>query len=80
MTTLVAKPHQLAEVAGLAASLAARIIEKQVEGVTICPGLFRHLVQAAQILMDNGAPWPPSVELIVMEVSRRVAVDQGRRE
>ena len=67
----------MAEIAGLAASMAALIVEKQVEGETIAPELFQHLVRAAQILLDNGVPWPPSVELVVSEVGRRVVARHG---
>jgi hypothetical protein len=67
----------MAEIAGLAASMAALIVEKQVEGKPITPELFRHLVRAAQILLDNGVPWPPSVELVVSEVGRRVVARHG---
>ncbi len=73
MTTSGEQPKQMAEIAGLAASLAERIIEKHKAGTTIPPELFRMLVQAARILLDNGVPWPPAVEFLIMEVGRRVA-------
>lgn len=66
------QPEKLGEIAGLAASLADRILEKHQAGTTIPPELFRMLVRAARILHDNGVAWPPSVEFLVMEVGRRV--------
>jgi hypothetical protein len=64
--------HKMAEIAGLAASLADRILEKHEAGQSIPPELFRMLVRAARILHDNDVSWPPSVEFLVMEVGKRV--------
>jgi hypothetical protein len=66
------QPNRMAEIAGLAASLADRILEKHEAGTSIPPELFRMLVQAARILHDNGVAWPPSVDFLVMEVGKRI--------
>ncbi len=66
------QPGQMSEIAGLAASLADRILEKHAAGSTIPPDLFRMLVRAARVLHDGGVPWPPSVDFLIMEVGRRV--------
>ncbi|MCJ2022304.1 MULTISPECIES: hypothetical protein [unclassified Methylobacterium] len=62
----------MAEVAGLAAAIADRILDQHVAGASIPPEQFRMLVRAARMLLDNGVPWPPSVEHVVMEVARRL--------
>ncbi|MDQ0449197.1 hypothetical protein [Methylobacterium aerolatum] len=62
----------MTEIAGLASSLADRILEKHAAGTTIPPDLFRMLVRAARVLHDGGIPWPPSVDFLIMEVGRRV--------
>ena len=72
------RAYHMVEIAGLAASMAALIVEKQIESVPISPKLFRHLVHAAQILLDNGVPWPHSVKVVVAEVGQRI-VDAGAR-
>lgn len=69
-------PNKLAEVAGLAAAIADRILEQHEAGATIPPEQFRMLVSAARMLLDNDVPWPPSVTYLVMEVARRVAEDE----
>lgn len=69
--------NKMAEIAGLAASLADRILEKHAAGTSIPPELFKMLVRAARILHDHRVPWPPSVEFVVMEVGRRVAEAQA---
>lgn len=74
------QPQKMAEIAGLAASLAERIFEKHQAGISIPPELFRMLVRAARILLDNGVPWPPVVELLVTEVGRRVAATVSDKE
>lgn len=65
-------PDKLAEVAGLAAAIADRILDQHAAGTSIPPEQFRMLVRAARMLLDNGVPWPPSVEHVVMEVARRL--------
>lgn len=72
MTDTGGEPDKMGEIAGLAASLADRILEKHETGTSIPPDLFRMLVRAARILLDNGVAWPPSVDFLVMEVGRRV--------
>lgn len=72
MTEASGQPHKMAEVAGLAAAIADRILEQHEAGMTIPPEQFRMLIHAARMLLDNGVPWPPSVEYIVMEVAKRV--------
>ncbi len=66
------QPNKMAEVAGLAAAIADRILEQQAAGKSIPPEQFRMLVHAARMLLDNGVAWPPSVEHLVMEVGKRV--------
>lgn len=65
-------PDKMAEVAGLAAAIADRILEQHEAGTSIPPEQFRMLVRAARMLLDNDVPWPPSVEHVVMEVARRL--------
>ena len=65
-------PNKMAEVAGLAAAIADRILEQHEAGTSIPPEQFRMLVRAARMLLDNDVPWPPSVTFLVMEVARRV--------
>lgn len=72
MTASGDQTKQMAEIAGLAASMAERILEKHEAGTSIPPELFRMLVRAARILLDNGVPWPPVVDFLVMEVGKRV--------
>ncbi|MCJ2095783.1 hypothetical protein MKK67_25265 [Methylobacterium sp. J-072] len=62
----------MAEVARLATAIADRILEQNAAGTTIPPEQFTMLVRAARMLLDNGAPWPPSVEIVLMEVARRI--------
>lgn len=62
----------MAEVAGLAAAIADRILDQHEAGMSIPPEQFRMLVRAARMLLDNGVPWPPSVEHVVTEVARRL--------
>jgi hypothetical protein len=66
------EPDKMAEVAGLAAAIADRILDQHEAGASIPPEQFRMLVRAARMLLDNGVPWPPSVEHVVMEVARRL--------
>ncbi|MCJ2052101.1 hypothetical protein [Methylobacterium sp. J-070] len=72
MTEPGGQPNKMAEVAGLAASIADRILEQHGAGTSIPPEQFRMLVQAAKMLLDNGVQWPPSVAYLVMEVEKRV--------
>lgn len=65
-------PDRMAEVAGLAAAIADRILEQHEAGTSIPPEQFRMLVRAARMLLDNNVPWPPSVTFLVMDVARRV--------
>ena len=65
-------PNKMAEVAGLAAAIADRILEQHEAGTSIPPEQFRMLVRAARMLLDNDIPWPPSVTFLVMEVARRI--------
>ncbi|MCJ2056816.1 hypothetical protein MKL09_09645 [Methylobacterium sp. J-048] len=62
----------MAEVARLATAIADRILEQNAAGITIPPEQFTMLVRAARMLLDNGAPWPPSVEQVLMEVARHI--------
>ncbi len=62
----------MAEVAGLAAAIADRILDQHAAGTSIPPEQFRMLVRAARMLLDNEVPWPPSVEHVVMEVAQRL--------
>ncbi|WP_244537041.1 hypothetical protein [Methylobacterium pseudosasicola] len=64
-------PEKLAEVAGLATALADRILEQHAAGTTIPTNQFHMLVNATRMLQDNGVPWPPSVEHVLMEVAKR---------
>ena len=64
-------PDRLAEIAGLAAAIADRILQKHEAGASIPPSHFHMLVDAARILQNNGAPWPPSVEKVLMGVAKR---------
>ena len=64
-------PDRLAEIAGLATAIADRILEQHAAGTSIPPVQFTMLVNAARMLQDNGVPWPPSVESVLMEVARR---------
>lgn len=77
------QPNKMAEVSGLAAAIADHILEKQGAGASIPPEQFRMLVSATLMLENNGMPWPPSVENVVMEVAKRVedarAVDADPR-
>lgn len=71
MTSSVVKPNKMTEIASLAALIATSIVEKQIEGSLIPPEHFRLLVRAAQILLDNEVSWPPSVDIVLSEVSKR---------
>ena len=62
----------MAEVAGLTTAISDRILEQNDAGLPIPPEHFRMLVQAARMLLDNGVPWPPSLERVIMEVAQRV--------
>jgi ABC-type oligopeptide transport system substrate-binding subunit len=64
--------EKMAEVAGLAAAIADRILEQNEAGTSIPPEQFRMLVRAARMLLDSDVPWPPSVAYVVLEVARRV--------
>jgi hypothetical protein len=66
------EPDKLADVARLATAVAERILEQNEAGTTIPPEQFIMLVRAAKMLHDNNAPWPPSVEHVLMEVAKRV--------
>ena len=66
------RPDKMAEVAGLAAAIADRILEQHEAGTLIPPEQFRMFVRAAQMLLDNCVSWPSSVEHLVTEVARRV--------
>jgi hypothetical protein len=66
------QPGKLKEVAGLAAAIADRILERHEAGSPIAPEQFRMLVRAAQMLFDNGVQWPPAVAHVILEVARRV--------
>ncbi|MCJ2144205.1 hypothetical protein [Methylobacterium sp. E-066] len=72
MTGSHAEPDKIAEVARLATAIADRILEQHSAGATIPPEQFTMLVRAARMLLDNGAPWPTSVEHLLMEVARRI--------
>ena len=75
MTAANDQPNKLAEVAGLAAAIADRILEQHEAGTSIPPEQFRMLISAARMLFDNGVPWPPSVEYLVMDVAKRAEED-----
>lgn len=64
--------NKMAEVAGLAAGIADRILQQHEAGTSIPPEHFRMLVQAARMLLDNGVQWPLSVAYLVTEVERRI--------
>ena len=72
MTEAIAQPDKMAEVAGLAAAIADRILEQHEADIAIPPDQFRMLVRAARMLLDNGVPWPPVVERVIMDVAKRV--------
>ena len=72
MTEAIAQPDKMAEVAGLAAAIADRILEQHEADMSIPPDQFRMLVRAARMLLDNGVPWPPAVEHVIMEGAKRV--------
>lgn len=72
MTEAVAPPDKMVEVAGLAAAIADRILEQHEADTAIPPDQFRMLIRAARMLLDNGVPWPPAVEHVIMEVAKRV--------
>lgn len=72
MTEAGDQPSKMAEVAGLAAAIADRILEQHEAGISVPPEQFTMLVRAARMLLGNGVPWPPSVEHVVMEVAKRV--------
>lgn len=72
MTSGSGQSDKMAEVAGLAAAIADRILEQHEAGTSIPPEQFTMLVRAARMLLDNGVQWPPSVEYLVMEVAKRV--------
>ena len=72
MTKAGDQSNEMAEVAGLAASIADHILEQHEAGTSIPPKQFRMLVHAARMLLDNGVQWPPSVAYLVMEVEKRV--------
>jgi hypothetical protein len=71
MTGDAGQPDGAAEVSGLAAEIADRILEQHAAGIAIPPEQFVTLVTAARMLLSNGVPWPPSVEQVVMEVAKR---------
>lgn len=72
MTNADVPLNKLAEVARLAEVIADRILEQNASGTTIPPQQFTMLVSAARMLQDNGAPWPPPVEQVLMEVAKRI--------
>lgn len=72
MTDTSAPPDKMAEVAGLAAAIADHILAQNAAGTRIPPEQFTMLVRAARMLLDNGVPWPPNVEHLIMEVAKRV--------
>jgi hypothetical protein len=72
MTGSHAEPDKLAEVARLATAIADRILEQNDAGTTIPLEQFNMLVRAARMLQVNGAPWPPAVEQVLMEVAKRI--------
>ncbi|AYO84190.1 hypothetical protein WYO_2925 [Methylobacterium sp. GXF4] len=78
MTGSHAEPDKVAEVARLATAIADRILEQNAAGTTIPPEQFTMLVRAARMLLDNGAPWPASVDQVVMEVAKRIEQDEAR--
>jgi hypothetical protein len=72
MTSGSGQPEKMAEVAGLAAAIADRILQQHEAGTSIPPEQFRMLVRAARMLLDNGVAWPQSVEHVVMRVAERL--------
>ncbi|WP_197430758.1 hypothetical protein [Methylobacterium sp. CCH5-D2] len=72
MTDASGQPDRMAEVARLAAMIADRILQLNAAGEPIPPEQFVMLVRAARALLDNGVPWPVSVEYVIMEVAKRV--------
>ena len=66
------QPDEMAEVADMATVIADRILEQHAANSRIPPERFRILVRLAQMLLDQGEPWPPSVEHVIMEVAKRV--------
>jgi hypothetical protein len=48
------RPEKMAEVSGLAAAIANRILEQHEAGTSIPPEQFTMLVRAARMLLDNG--------------------------
>ena len=72
MTSGSGQPEKMAEVAGLAAAIADRILQQHEAGTSIPPEQFRMLVRAARILLDNDVAWPQSVEHVVMRVAERL--------
>lgn len=72
MSEVGGRPNEMAEVADMATVIADRILEQHAANSRIPPERFRMLVRLAQMLLDNGEPWPPSVEHVIMEVARRV--------
>lgn len=76
MTTGATQPDTMAEIARLTAAIADCILEQHEVGASISPEQFRMFVLAAQILLENGVPWPASVGHLVMEVAKRVDADK----
>jgi hypothetical protein len=70
-------PDKLAEIAGLATALADRILDRHVAGTSIQPKQFHMLVKATRMLQDNGVAWPPSVELVLMQIAKRAEQAEG---
>lgn len=56
------RARQLAQVAGLAVSVADRIISAQIVGLQIPKQQIIALTRAARLLKDEGSEWPPLVE------------------
>ena len=77
MTDTNAPPDKLAEVAGLATALADRMLDQHVEGTRIQRKQFHMLVKATRMLQDNGVAWPPSVELVLMQIAKRAEQAEG---
>jgi hypothetical protein len=74
------EPDKLAEVARLATAIADRILQLNAAGTTIPLEQFNMLVRAARMLQDNGAPWPLSVEQVLMEVAKRIEHTEAEPE
>ncbi|GJE48693.1 hypothetical protein GOFOIKOB_1725 [Methylobacterium tardum] len=72
MTSGSGQPEKMAEVAGLAAAIADRILQQHEAGTSIPPEQFRMLVRAARMLLDNDVAWPQSVEHVIMRVAERL--------